>query len=1680
MRITKNIFLLFFIFNIFIINNVDAQMFSNNWINYNQNYYKIKVTSDGIHRISYSALLSAGIPVGSINPQNFQIFGRGKEQYIYIYNQVNGIMSAGDYIEFFAQKNDGWLDTALYNNNSHQPNIQYSLFNDTATYFLTWNNLFNNKRLTQINDINFAPYQPANSIIKVVYQGFNSYYLEGMPLRESNDETTWDPEYVNGEGFYGNPFYLGGSVSYNVSTKNAISSGNAMIRFLVHGASNYRSLINDHHLKVVFAGQQIDTIFEGYQVIRFEKQIPASSLGTNTTSFVFSSINDLGSQADRNAVAYIEITYPHNLDFQANNYFEFFVDDQSQNKANLTVSNFVGGNFPVLYDLSNNRRIAITKNLNNYQFLIPNGNGRKKCVLVGETSIINVSSLQPVSSTAKFKNYFSLFPNANYLIITHKSLMNSNSGLLSASDYASYRNSKGKNVMLVDVDDLYDQFSFGVAKTPIAIRNFLYAAHNQLNSIDKQVFLIGKSYYPQVYRKDQSLYNQTLVPSFGSPPSDVLLSSYIADATYKPAFATGRLAAINLDHVDLYLKKVMIYEDPIANPPASWKKQALFFSGGDLASLQTLLAGYMKGYEMIYEDTSFGGNVETFYKTSSDPIQINLSEAIKKHINGGVNILNFFGHAAGIGFDISIDNPAEYNNYGKYPLLIANSCLAGDVFQPNVGVVNSSEAFILIRDKGAIAYLGSVTPGTPAYLNLYTKSFFRHYSSVSYGKPLGAIVKNSIGDIYSTYPQTKEIIMEMLLHGDPALIINSYELPDYEITESSISFLPKVITTEYDSLKISLVINNLGKAVNDSMVVEIERILPDLKTKQLRSVFFKSTKFSDTLNIWFPINKFDDLGRNSIQVRIDANSNIVEMKENNNTYSYFFVVQAADLKPVYPPEFSIVSSQAPSLKASTFYPLSSENTYVFQVDTTADFNSPLLEVAKIKSVGGVVYYIVNQPLIDSVVYYWRVAIDSTSSKGFNWRSSSFHYIPYSSGWSQSHFYQFEKNSYQLTVFNRDNRKFEFVNDIKVVKCINGIYPHIAWNMPQYLINNVQYSYWQCLSNGMKIAVIDPVSGNPWYNQYIGTNFGPDGNYTCRNYNYASFEFSTEDFPPGSNLVTDSAWYQRTANFIAKIPDGYLVLARSAQNSFITNWPEYLRKSYDSIGANFHRGIPSNRPYIIWGVKGQLGGATELIGDSTEAIINLVDSFTTKWTEGYMATNLIGPTQKWNSLNWKVSSQDPINTDEVYLALVGIKSDGSADTIFKNMPVDSSQIFKLNDRMPANIYPFCKLVVFMKDDSLHTPPFINSLQVFYSEVPEFAVDPKTVFSFYSDTIQRGDTMKIQIAYRNISNIDLMDSLMVKYWVIDNDNIHHDLMTRKISTIPAQNYIVDTFNVVTTNLIGNCSFFLEINPIDTSTNDYDILELSHINNSLEVPFLVIEDQSNPILDVTFDGIHILDGDIVSSKPEILISLLDDNQFIAVDDTSLFNIYLTTPGNFFRKRIYFFNSGVEQLQFVPAELPNNKAKVIYKPIFDSDGQYILTVQAVDPALNLAGRGDYQIKFNVINKSTITQLMNWPNPFTTKTHFVFTLTGSQLPDYMLIQIITISGKVVREITMEELGPIHIGRNITEYAWDGTDEFGDRLANGVYLYRVITKLNNEAIEHRESGADSYFKKSFGKMYLMR
>jgi len=294
------------------------------------------------------------------------------------------------------------------------------------------------------------------------------------------------------------------------------------------------------------------------------------------------------------------------------------------------------------------------------------------------------------------------------------------------------------------------------------------------------------------------------------------------------------------------------------------------------------------------------------------------------------------------------------------------------------------------------------------------------------------------------------------------------------------------------------------------------------------------------------------------------------------------------------------------------------------------------------------------------------------------------------------------------------------------------------------------------------------------------------------------------------------------------------------------------------------------------------------------------------------------------------------------------------------------------------------------------------------------------------------------------------------------------------------LVASVNVPSLGHSGNNILWMEVNPAIQGSNSFHQPEQYHFNNYLQIPFRVTEDITNPILDVTFDGIHIMNGDLISAKPNIVIKLNDENKFLPLNDTSHFALYIKKPGSNSLERIYFSGNKTYNIAWTAAQLPENTFTIEMNPEFTTDGKYELIIDAMDASRNSSGAIDYKIQFEVINESSITEVMNYPNPFSSKTRFVFTLTGSTIPDEFNIRIMTISGKVVREISMAEIGPVRIGRNITDFYWDGTDEFGDPLATGVYLYKVSVGINGENIEKRTSQADEFFKKGWGKMMLLR
>ena len=123
----------------------------------------------------------------------------------------------------------------------------------------------------------------------------------------------------------------------------------------------------------------------------------------------------------------------------------------------------------------------------------------------------------------------------------------------------------------------------------------------------------------------------------------------------------------------------------------------------------------------------------------------------------------------------------------------------------------------------------------------------------------------------------------------------------------------------------------------------------------------------------------------------------------------------------------------------------------------------------------------------------------------------------------------------------------------------------------------------------------------------------------------------------------------------------------------------------------------------------------------------------------------------------------------------------------------------------------------------------------------------------------------------------------------------------------------------------------------------MEQYYFNNIAINPFTVESDKTNPLLDVTFDGIHIMNQDIINSEPEILITLKDENTILMLNedsDTNNIQVYLMAPNQNTWTRIPYQNQQQIILNYELAD-DQNPFKIVYNPIFSTDGIYKLKVQ-------------------------------------------------------------------------------------------------------------------------------------------
>lgn len=1608
------------------------------WIQPGQTYIRMKVWIDGIYRATPTQLASAGYP-GNIPINEIKVFYRGGEQMIHLEDvNANSIFDGNDFIEFFGARNDGGDDAEFYKNPqtnqydlTRQPNQYMSLFSDTSVYFLTWSPS-QGKRFTPFFLNNYSAYSQEPFFRTYTHLNLNlSNWVAGGPGAAEAENS----EFVTGEGYYDLfPVQFGSPRSHAIPYPGAVqvSGRNWDLQVRVFGFSLF-----NHALTFQFGN-----------FASFNHYSQGITLNTITHSGTMSSLSgtqaSLTTQAlyaptDNNYLSWIRLYYDRNFQLGGmdstrvsgwnkvvNSYWRF-----TQTNANVTHNALV-------YDFTLGYRILGTCSNGEVEIIVP-GSNQSRDLYVSHSGAVRT----PVISPSVLRRLSGVL-GAPYVIITDRSLE------ASAQEMASFRQNSNRNPqtsIIVYTDEVYEEFGYG-SITPFAIRRFLHTAQKMWPTKPVFVMLWGKGMHETIHRNTRLPYLENKVPTFGFPASDQLLATPLdtGELGNLPSLSIGRVNIFTDTEGLDYVNKLKQYESDFWD--GSWMKDAVHLGGGENASEQSLIHGYLNGrFKPLWENSPWGGRVLAQQK-SNGTFQTATVTEIQNRINQGVGLISFFGHSTNNIFDIDIREASEYSNIGKYPLVIANGCYGG-----NFSTVNKTfgERFMLERDRGSIAWIASSGLGYIIYLGEYTKYIYETMYRDSIGVPMGKCLQQAQTRLYnfgcnmpSTCPVTLNHLRQTNLQGDPALILKFPEKADYSINEAGIQFEPESFTSR-DSFLIKIQVRNLGKATNDSLPITVQQqilsgAIQGEKWNQ-GTKLFKPVNYLDTFI--FPISYRDErsAGLNRFSIWVDSLSILAELSEANNFVMLNKVIPGNAPALLYPYDFAIVPYSQIKLSASSYN--MARNTslrYEFAIDTSYLFNSPAYQSSGILT-GSACYidWLVPFTLQEGQVYYWRVRLPDEAQG--RWTEASFEYRAGITGWAQTAMPQYR-------------------NDI-----LSGIKPDLTNNTWQFdsisaLINiitntggNARFNF-----NGIKVSNNDnhpTVVNGIWFSQIAGGDLSIKSNHP----QYGSWVWYP--MPSGISALTQA---------IQQVPNSDWVVLCSQFNPNIAAWAndpngEALYQAIESLGSGNIRTIPNGQPFIMAGRKGStIGNAIEVL-QSPWQLSSTIQSIT---YQGSIRTRFIGPVTAWNqaTVHWIGAGA----ADSVLYTLNTIDRD-KIESPFTPFPYLNPYQLNLTALSPQ-LYPRISLDAILKDRLNYSPPFQKKWEVLYQPAPDAIADAATFFSFAPAPVAEGRNVKVRMQVSNYTAVG-MDSISIRYRVIRNGQAPAELGIKKFAALPAGASILTEFEFNTAGMSGQNTLIIEVNP------DELLNELYNFNNFFYFPFSVDGDNMNPLLDITFDGRRLMDGEIVSPRPEIVIINKDNNPVYPIDSISCFRIsYRTNTGA--DSLVVLENNA--QVSFSPGVLPQNRARLRYQPGPLADGEYTFRVQGFDKVGNASGEQPYEIRFKVINENSITPIFNYPNPFSTKTKFVFTLTGIDMPSVFRIEIYTVTGRLVKRMDLRDLGLVHIGQNLNGFEWDGTDDYGDRLANGVYLYKAVIRYpdGSEPKMREEAGLNNYFNNGFGKLVIFR
>lgn len=1624
------------------------------WFDADQQWFQLVVNRDGVYEVDVQQLINSGFPIDQVDASELQLFHRGEEIPIEIEkNEPGSNLQAGDKIRFVGYRNTSENELWAYGyEEDNQSSTWFSNYTDNTFYWVTWSSGDTGLRFEEYDEP-----LPGNEI-----EG----YRDTLHLEEEETEyfLGYGPEAelpikTEAEGFFWDEFNLRNQSRVNnqmdVDTDGMLLSDSLITiesRFAARSVGSRTVRLDVFHDRGgQFSYHPLDnTSWSGQQTRSVSGSLsPGRLVDLDELDIRFSIFNDNSNRSSTNTIFldWVRVSYYRDFSFAEGSDQYVFSTGVDGNSTIMMNNEFDEDESLRVYNPETGLLLHGREEGSRRGFFNPEPSPEpQEYVAVRNDAYRSVSAIQHYQEP---DDLFSESNSGEYLVITRHMFMDE------AENYAGYRSQHNDyDSRVVNAVDIYNQFGYGAPK-PIAIRRFLLYAKDNWQNPPEYVFILADA--SRQFRNSSIRSHE--VPSFGRPASDSWFTmNYLRGDDWRMRIPVGRLTVREPSEIDDYLDKVQQYE---ASRPSleQWEKRIALLSGGAVRDgqddEQELLYNLNRGLGEIAADSDIAADTVLFRKEGEQPLDGTSREQLNSVIDDGTVLLQFFGHSSPDSWDLLTDNPDNFENQGRPSVVLSLGCYSGLFTESQERII--SEDFVY-AENAAVAYIGGTGQGYISSLSRYSEFFYESIFREEIHK-LGDINQRTIDRILnrSSILDDRDLALTQntMILGDPAIELTFPAQPDYTFDDDAVEVEPDPTNLADSSMQVNVNIRNLGVRTDQRVDVLLRHLNPEQQQVEYYEPLDPVAR-TEQVSFDLPLSE-SDAGEHEFEFHIDPEFLLDEFDRTNNELETRHLVFSTGVDIIDPLDEAIVTTRDPEMIVSS--PTAYEGqVYEFQLDTTSTFFAPLQPTDAVQSDSLTISWSPDTELEHGNTYWWRGRVDREDADQ-NWRQASFFVDTTLTGnWWHQNKDVFEENETSPSInFDEVNQEFAFEPVEMEVNASTNSWQHANQtenhNYPaSILVNGVEFAR---LNISFHVLVIDGGTGEITLDQHYDLH---DGQFTN----------------PGAHSR------QAFINTINSIDQGDYVVIRVRNFRLVspnaTLMDDGVKAALRSVGGfKAGGGLEGTDPtqlqvtdgYILFGYKGaeDPDEVSEYIQRTGMAEADTV--FTFNEPVGEMESPRIGPAQEWNELAVAMEHENP--NSSIFIDIHGqrnLRSD--PEYIRTEGGFEDSIRVNLEDISPRE-YPYLHMTARFADESRQSTPQLSSWKINYEPVAELALDPNQIY-VQADSIEEGYSYDFGIDLRNIGITDA-DTTVVSFSGIFEGQVQ-EIARDTLTMIDAgQTRHLET-SVETLGRIGEHQIQVEI------TEDYP--DLYRYNNLYSHDFEVISDTTAPRIEVFVDNqflppverpitdVEHPDLPFVSAEPVIDVYWEDPNPYIRMEDSTLFEIELFAGDDDANAEVFDASSAEVTFESAgPEKGTRNEAYAQFRPDFSevSDSVYTMRVMARDQSQNPAESDQgYMMSFRVSNESHIDNFYPYPNPMSNFTTFAFNLQGHtpEQVEELRMRIFTPSGQPVRTFDLLnedyklESGQLDIGWN--KLRWDGRDEDGHRLANGVYLYKVYFRADGERI----------------------